>query len=155
HDRDPTVLDTRTHRARHHPARFAPTVDNAPFQNHESRRRQTYDARVSSVELRRVEIHGHELAYRIGGEGPVLLLVHGMAGRSATWRAVMPTLAERFTVIAPDLVGHGQSEKPRGDYSLGAFATGLRDLLLALGHERATLVGQSLGGGVVMQFAYQ
>jgi pimeloyl-ACP methyl ester carboxylesterase len=78
-----------------------------------------------------------------------------MAGSSATWRSVMPTLTERFTVIAPDLVGHGQSEKPRGDYSLGAFASGLRDLLVALGHERATLVGQSLGGGVVMQFAYQ
>jgi len=110
---------------------------------------------VASVELQHIDIHGHDLAYRIGGEGPVILLVHGMAGSSATWRWVMPTLAERFTVIAPDLVGHGQSEKPRGDYSLGAFATGLRDLLLALGHERATLIGQSLGGGVAMQFAYQ
>ncbi|HTL87502.1 MAG TPA: alpha/beta fold hydrolase [Acidimicrobiia bacterium] len=110
---------------------------------------------ATNVEFRHIEIHGHDLAYRIGGEGPVVLLVHGMAGSSATWRRVMPTLAERFTVIAPDLVGHGQSEKPRGDYSLGAFATGLRDLLLALGHERATLVGQSLGGGVAMQFAYQ
>ena len=110
---------------------------------------------TTDIELRHVEIHGHDLAYRIGGEGPVVLLVHGMAGSSATWRRVMPTLAERFTVVAPDLVGHGQSEKPRGDYSLGAFATGLRDLLLALGHERATIVGQSLGGGVAMQFAYQ
>jgi pimeloyl-ACP methyl ester carboxylesterase len=110
---------------------------------------------AADVELRHVEIHGHNLAYRIGGEGPVVLLVHGMAGSSATWRQVMPTLAERFTVVAPDLVGHGESEKPRGDYSLGAFATGLRDLLLALGYERATLVGQSLGGGVAMQFAYQ
>ena len=85
----------------------------------------------------------------------MLVLIHGMAGSSATWRFVMPTLAERFTVVAPDLVGHGDSEKPRGDYSLGAFASGVRDLLLALGHERATLVGQSLGGGVAMQFAYQ
>jgi len=85
----------------------------------------------------------------------VIVLIHGMAGSSATWRYVMPTLAERFTVIAPDLLGHGASEKPRGDYSLGAYASGIRDLLLALGHERATLVGQSLGGGVAMQFAYQ
>ena len=58
-------------------------------------------------------------------------------------------------MIAPDLLGHGQSEKPRGDYSLGAFASLLRDLLVALGHERATVVGQSLGGGIAMQFAYQ
>jgi pimeloyl-ACP methyl ester carboxylesterase len=78
-----------------------------------------------------------------------------MAGSSATWCSVMPALAEHFTVIAPDLVGHGGSEKPRGDYSLGAFASGIRDLLFALGHERATVVGQSLGGGVAMQFAYQ
>jgi len=85
----------------------------------------------------------------------VILLVHGMARDSTTWRFVLPALAERFTVIAPDLVGHGESEKPRGDYSLGAFASGVRDLLLALGHERATVVGHSFGGGVAMQFAYQ
>ena len=58
-------------------------------------------------------------------------------------------------MIAPDLLGHGESAKPRGDYSLGAYASGVRDLLLALGHERATIVGHSLGGGVALQFAYQ
>jgi pimeloyl-ACP methyl ester carboxylesterase len=68
---------------------------------------------------------------------------------------VLPALAERFTVVAPDLLGHGASAKPRGDYSLGAYASGLRDLLAALGHERATFVGHSLGGGVAMQLAYQ
>lgn len=110
---------------------------------------------TSDIELRHIEIHGHRVGYRRAGSGPVIVLIHGMAGSSATWRFVMPTLAERFTVVAPDLVGHGESEKPRGDYSLGAFASGVRDLLLALGHDRATLVGQSLGGGVAMQFAYQ
>jgi pimeloyl-ACP methyl ester carboxylesterase len=107
------------------------------------------------TEVRHIEIHGHRVAYRACGEGPVIVLVHGMARSSATWRFVMPALAERFTVIAPDLTGHGDSDKPRGDYSLGAFASGVRDLLLALGHERATVVGHSLGGGVAMQFAYQ
>jgi pimeloyl-ACP methyl ester carboxylesterase len=109
----------------------------------------------SAVELRHIEIHGHRVGYRSAGSGPVIVLIHGMAGSSTTWQSVIPALAERFTVVAPDLVGHGESEKPRGDYSLGAFASGVRDLLLALGHERATLVGQSLGGGVAMQFAYQ
>jgi len=85
----------------------------------------------------------------------VLLLVHGMAGSAVTWRHVMPALAKRFTVLAPDLLGQGQSGKPRGDYSLGAHANTLRDLLDALGHKRVTVVGQSLGGGVAMQFAYQ
>jgi pimeloyl-ACP methyl ester carboxylesterase len=109
----------------------------------------------SDVRVQRVTIHGHEVAYRTAGNGPVVLLVHGMAGSSATWRHVMPALGERFTVVAPDLLGHGESAKPAGEYSLGAHANGLRDLLNALGHERATCVGQSFGGGVVMQFAYQ
>ena len=107
------------------------------------------------LELRHIDIHGHRVGYRTGGSGPAIVLIHGMAGNSGTWRYVMPALTERFTVIAPDLMGHGESEKPRGDYSLGAFCCGVRDLMLALGHERATIVGHSLGGGIAMQFAYQ
>ena len=107
------------------------------------------------MRLRHVTLHGHDVAYRTAGDGPVVLLVHGMAGSSATWRHVLPALAARFTVVAPDLLGHGESAKPRTEYSLGAHANGLRDLLNALGHERATCVGQSFGGGVVMQMAYQ
>jgi pimeloyl-ACP methyl ester carboxylesterase len=103
-----------------------------------------------------VKIHGHDVAYRTAGrEGPVVALVHGIAGSSATWAPVMALLAERYTVVAPDLLGHGESAKPRGDYSLGAYASGIRDLLTVLGHERATFVGHSLGGGIAMQLAYQ
>lgn len=104
---------------------------------------------------REITINDERIAYRVAGTGPVLLFVHGIAGSSETWRHVMPALAERFTVLAPDLLGQGRSDKPRGDYSLGAHANILRDLLNALGHKRATVVGQSLGGGVAMQFAYQ
>ena len=108
------------------------------------------------MELRTVNVHGHEIAYRAAGDhGPVVLLIHGMAGSCDTWKQAMPDLAEHTQCIAPDLIGHGRSAKPRGDYSLGAQATLLRDLLVALGHERATIVGQSLGGGIAMQFAYQ
>jgi pimeloyl-ACP methyl ester carboxylesterase len=107
------------------------------------------------MKLQHVSIHGHEVGFRTTGEGPVLLLVHGMAGSSTTWKHVMPRLAQRFTVVAPDLLGHGKSAKPHAEYSLGAHANMLRDLLYVLGHERATFVGQSLGGGVVMQLAYQ
>ena len=102
-----------------------------------------------------VAINGHDVAYRRAGHGPVVLLVHGMAGSSETWSHVMPRLAKRFTVVAPDLLGHGESAKPRSEYSLGAHADILRDLLNALGHDRATFVGQSFGGGIVMQLAYQ
>jgi pimeloyl-ACP methyl ester carboxylesterase len=107
------------------------------------------------MDLCEITIHDQRITYRGAGSGPVLLLIHGMAGSATTWRQVMPGLAKRFTVVAPDLLGHGRSEKPEGDYSLGAFACTLRDLLVALGHERATVVGQSLGGGVAMQFSYQ
>jgi pimeloyl-ACP methyl ester carboxylesterase len=107
------------------------------------------------MEIRELTIHDQRITYRTAGEGPVLLLIHGMAGSASTWRQVMPGLSSRFTVVAPDLLGHGRSDKPLGDYSLGAFASSLRDLLVALGHERATVVGQSLGGGVAMQFSYQ
>jgi pimeloyl-ACP methyl ester carboxylesterase len=106
-------------------------------------------------DVRHTALHGHDVAYRQAGSGPVVVLVHGITSSSATWERVMPGLAERFTVIAPDLAGHGESAKPRGDYSLGAHASSLRDLLLALGHDRATFVGHSLGGGIVMQFSYQ
>ena len=106
-------------------------------------------------ELKDTELHGHRVAYRVGGSGPVIVLVHGITSTSATWERVMPALAKRFTVIAPDLLGHGGSAKPRGDYSLGAYASGVRDLVAVLGHDRATFVGHSLGGGVAMQLAYQ
>lgn len=108
------------------------------------------------IETKFIEIHGLRQAVVDEGDGDeVLLLIHGMAGSAQTWRAVLPQLAKKYRVIAPDLLGHGQSSKPRTDYSLGAFAVGLRDLLDELGVESATVVGQSLGGGVAMQFLYQ
>jgi pimeloyl-ACP methyl ester carboxylesterase len=107
------------------------------------------------VEQMNIRIHGHDVAYRTAGSGPVVVLVHGIASSSETWDAVMPGLAERVRVVAPDLLGHGGSTKSIGDYSLGALAAGIRDLMVALGHERATLIGHSLGGGVALQFAYQ
>jgi pimeloyl-ACP methyl ester carboxylesterase len=91
----------------------------------------------------------------IAGSGPVIGLIHGIASNSDSWREVVPLLAERHTVITSDLLGHGKSAKPRGDYSLGAYASGIRDLIAVLGFERGTVVGHSLGGGIAMQFAYQ
>jgi pimeloyl-ACP methyl ester carboxylesterase len=100
-------------------------------------------------------LHGHSIAYVQKGSGPVLLLVHGMAGTLDTWRSVIDPLAHDATVLAVDLPGHGSSSPGGGDYSLGSLATFLRDVLMALGHERVTLVGHSLGGGIAMQFSYQ
>ncbi|MBA2349614.1 MAG: alpha/beta hydrolase [Solirubrobacterales bacterium] len=108
------------------------------------------------IPLEVVELHGKRLAYRRLGSGPVLLLVHGITNSSASWRPVMRRLAEAgHTVLAPDLPGHGTSERHRGDHSLGAHASILRDLLQVLGLPRVTVVGHSLGGGVAMVFSYQ
>jgi len=106
-------------------------------------------------ESRELHLHGDAVTYRTAGSGPVLLLLHGITNSSQTWEPVVAPLAERFTVIAPDLLGHGQSARPRGDYSLGAHASGVRDVLSALDIGRVTVVGHSLGGGIAMQFAYQ
>ena len=103
-------------------------------------------------------LHGHRVTYREAGVEPgkpVVVLIHGIAGSGQTWDGIIPWLGKRHAVIAPDMLGHGGSAKPRGDYSLGAYASAVRDLLLALGHESATIVGHSLGGGIAMQFAYQ
>jgi len=102
-----------------------------------------------------LDLHGHRVSYRTAGSGPVVLLIHGIAGTSEQWADVAPMLAEGYTVVAPDLLGHGESAKPIGDYSLGAYAVSMRDLLITLGHRRATVVGHSLGGGIAMQFAYE
>src|SRR4051795_5794029 len=107
------------------------------------------------MEHETIKLHGHSVSYQRAGWGPLLVLLHGIAGSSDTWNDVIEPLAEKYTVVAPDLLGHGASAKPRGDYSLGAYASGIRDLLGALGHGRGTIVGHSLGGGVAMQLAYQ
>jgi pimeloyl-ACP methyl ester carboxylesterase len=106
-------------------------------------------------EVEYLTIHGHRRAFVKVGSGPALLLLHGLGADHTTWDPVIDQLARRYTVIAPDLLGHGQSAKPRADYTLGGYANGMRDLLTVLGIERVTLVGHSFGGGVAMQFAYQ
>ena len=106
-------------------------------------------------EVQYVTVHGHRRAYVRRGSGPVLLLLHGLACDHRTWTSVIDELAEDFTVIAPDLLGHGSSDKPRADYTLGGYANGMRDLLTVLGVDKVTVVGHSFGGGIAMQFAYQ
>jgi pimeloyl-ACP methyl ester carboxylesterase len=101
------------------------------------------------------DIHGYWRAFRMVGSGPPLLLIHGIGDSSETWLEVIPELARRHTVIAPDLLGHGESAKPRADYTVAAYACGMRDLLSVLDVDRVTVVGHSLGGGIALQFAYQ
>ena len=110
---------------------------------------------ITVFEPREIELHGHRAIYRRAGSGPPVVLIHGMVNSSRHWESVALRLADSYTVIAPDLIGHGDSAAPRGDYSLGAHAAGIRDLLAVIGIDRATIVGHSLGAGVAMQFFYQ
>src|SRR3954454_16592926 len=119
-----------------------PAIESAPAPTH-------------SFDEWEVELHGHRAIYRIAGSGPPLVLVDGMVNSSRHWEDVALRLASDYTVVAPDLIGHGASASPRGDYSLGAHAASIRDLLAVIGIDRATFVGHSLGGGVVLQFFYQ
>jgi pimeloyl-ACP methyl ester carboxylesterase len=102
-----------------------------------------------------IKLYGRRVVYRVAGAGPPVVLIHGMLNSSSHWRSVALELASEHLVIAPDLIGHGDSAAPRGDYSLGAHAASIRDLLAAIGVDRASVVGHSLGGGVAMQFFYQ
>jgi pimeloyl-ACP methyl ester carboxylesterase len=110
---------------------------------------------AGSFEAHEVDLHGHRAVYRTAGSGPTVVLIHGMINSSRHWEQVAMRLAGKYRVVAPDLIGHGDAATPRGDYSLGAHAASIRDLLTAIGVERATIVGHSLGGGVAMQFFYQ
>jgi len=108
-------------------------------------------------DIRFLELNGHLVAYRDEGDPAAepLLLIHGVAGSSLAWVPLFAHLSDKYRVIAPDLLGHGQSDKPRADYSLGAFAVWLRDFLDALDIPAVTLVGHSLGGGIALQLVYQ
>jgi pimeloyl-ACP methyl ester carboxylesterase len=110
---------------------------------------------ATAFEAHEVDLHGHRAVYRVAGNGPNLVLIHGMINSSRHWETEAMRLAGSYRVIAPDLIGHGEAATPRGDYSLGAHAASIRDLLTTIGVERATIVGHSLGGGVAMQFFYQ
>ena len=117
--------------------------------------REAWPKAASPWRLRGDHLHGHRVSFQAAGSGDELVvLLHGITSTSDAWREVMPELAERYTVVAPDMIGHGRSAKPRGDYSLGAYAAGVRDLLAVLGFDRGTVVGHSFGGGIAMQFSY-
>ena len=107
---------------------------------------------MSPMESKTAMLHGRSVSYVGAGAGPVLLLIHGMAGTYENWQAVIEPLARsshrhRTRSARPRRFGTRRWRL----LSLGALAVGLRDLLVTLGHERATLVGHSLGGGIAMQ----
>jgi pimeloyl-ACP methyl ester carboxylesterase len=113
---------------------------------------------AAEIVQRHVRLHGRRMCYLEAGRhnpGPTVVLVHGLASDSTTWTEVLGLLGQRLHVVAPDLLGHGDSAKPsHGDYSVTAHAARLRDLVVELGVDQVSVIGHSFGGGVAMSFAY-
>lgn len=112
---------------------------------------------VPAYRVQTAVLHDREISFfDSGGDGPALLLIHGIGGGLEDWHKVIPLLSNcGYRVIGLDLPGHGKSDKGRADYSLGAMASVVRDLLTHVNVASAVIVGHSLGGGIGMQFAYQ
>ena len=112
------------------------------------------DALFREGVLRDVVVDGRRTCVADLGEGPPLLLLHGLGGSLYDWRHLLQPLSKKHRVIAPDLLGAGESEIPESeDYSLPAQARRLRGLLDHLGVGRADLIGSSYGGGIALRFA--
>jgi pimeloyl-ACP methyl ester carboxylesterase len=100
-----------------------------------------------------VMVHGHKIAYHEAGKGSVVILIHGLGADSRHWAANIGPLAQNFRVIALDQIGYGQSDKPLMRYTVENFADYLQGFMQALNVPKASLVGNSLGGWVALDFA--
>src|ERR1700720_1626103 len=108
-----------------------------------------------TIASRTVEIDGVKLHYLIAGHGPALILLHGYAETSLMWRPIIPALAQRFTVIAPDLPGIGDSDIPANGLDMKSAAIRIHDLAKSLGIQKAEVVGHDIGLMVAYAYAAQ
>ena len=109
----------------------------------------------ATVDSRTAEVDGVQLHYLTAGKGPALILIHGYAETSRMWRPIIPLLAERFTVIAPDLPGIGDSATPANGLDLKTAATRMHALARSLGVAKARVVGHDIGLMVAYAYAAQ
>ncbi len=105
------------------------------------------------VTTRDLDVDGIRLHVAEAGEGPALVLLHGLSATHANWEHTIPAFADRWRVIAPDLPGHGRSAKPDAPYSIDFYAGVIRSLGRALGVHEAVVVGNSLGGQIAIELA--
>lgn len=110
---------------------------------------------AAAISSRFAEVKGVKLHYLTAGKGPALILMHGYAETSLMWKPIMPTLAERFTVIAPDLPGIGDSAIPNNGLDMKSAATLMHELVRSLGIARAKVVGHDIGLMVAYAYAAQ
>ncbi|MGA9520058.1 MAG: alpha/beta hydrolase [Myxococcaceae bacterium] len=105
-----------------------------------------------AIESRSAEVDGVKLSYSTAGQGPAVVLLHGYAETSRMWRPIIPQLARRFRVIAPDLPGFGDSAIPDDGLDLTTAAGRIHDLVRSLGIEKASVIGHDIG--LMVAYAY-
>src|SRR5580700_1647148 len=115
-------------------------------------RARAADAAISSDSA---QVAGVKLHYLKAGHGPAVILLHGYTQTSRMWRPIMPLLAEKFTVIAPDLPGIGDSEIPKNGLDMKSAAISIHGLAKSLGIEKARVVGHDIGLMVAYAYAAQ
>ncbi len=113
---------------------------------------QAYADAPASIAARTAQVNGIKLHYLTAGHGPALILLHGYAETSLMWRPIIPALAARFTVIAPDLPGIGDSDIPAKGLDMKNAAIQIHDLAKSLGVEKAEVVGHDIG--LMVAYAY-
>ena len=101
----------------------------------------------------KVKVNDIEIYYEVEGEGEPLVLIHGLSGSTMYWFFQLPEFSKSYKVIAYDVRGHGQSDKPKQEYSIKLFADDLKGLLDKLGVDTAHIVGIATGGMIAQQFA--
>jgi pimeloyl-ACP methyl ester carboxylesterase len=111
------------------------------------------DAKLSALEERFAELKGSRIRYFVGGQGPPLILVHGLGGAAANWTELAPLLVPNHRLLVPDLPGHGGSEALPAVSGLEPFADRVAALAAREGMLPAPVVGHSLGGAVVLRLA--
>ncbi|HVH72584.1 MAG TPA: alpha/beta hydrolase [Candidatus Dormibacteraeota bacterium] len=102
-----------------------------------------------------IAVFGQAIHYWDVGSGPVVVLVHGLGSRKEDWLPVMEPLAQKYRLLVPDQIGFGKSEKPLLDYSVQTYEDFLNEFLRQLKVEKASLVGESLGGWISALYAVE
>jgi len=114
-----------------------------------------HEPAAGAIESRSAEAEGIKLHYLTAGKGPVVILLHGYTQTSRMWRPLIPRLADRFTVIAPDLPGIGDSDIPEDGFDMKTAAVRIHALAKALGVDKARVVGHDIGLMVAYAYAAQ
>ena len=135
------------------PAPKAPPKPQPDIRLSDGRDRSTIEAQDAAVADKWATVFGAKIHYLEAGSGPVVILLHGLGGNTGNWAPTIAPLAQKYRVIVPDQIGFGKSDKPMLNYRVGTLVDFLDGFYKQVGVEKASLVGNSLGGFTAAAFA--